>query len=239
MMKNPPILVVGQSHTEALITAQRRLEYPDMEIANLNAHHRELKVVEKIKMDGYLPSRERRTLVASMIGGNFYNTFGLIENVIRFDFAVPKEDDFVLAEDRLLITYELIKHYFTDVMNRGFLQSIKAVRDHYAPSKFVHICSPPPISDNEHIVAHPGGVFKSKVQLGVTPSKLRRKLYDLHSLVIEEFCNAERIDLLFPPRKAVTDDGFLARPYWMADPTHANEAYGQLVLDQLRRMIKS
>jgi len=238
-MKNvPPILVIGQSHTDALIAAQRRLEYPEIEIANLNSRHREVKVAEKIKMDGYLPGG-RRTLVASMIGGNFYNTFGLIENVIRFDFAVPGEDDFVLSEGRQLVTYELMRHYFSDVMNRGFLQSIKQLRDHYKASRFIHICSPPPIADSEHIVANPGGVFKDKVRLGVTPSKLRYKLYDLHTRVSAEFCEAEHIDLLLPPREAVTDDGFLAKPYWMADPTHANEAYGELVLDQLRRINKS
>jgi hypothetical protein len=235
----PSILVVGQSHAEALIAAQRRLEYKDVEITNLNARHRELKVADKIRTGGYLPSGKRRTLVASMIGGNFHNTFGLIENVIRFDFSVPGEDDFVLPADRQLVTYELIRHYFSDVMNRGFLQSIKQLRDYYAPIRFIHICSPPPIADNEHIVANPGGVFKDKVKLGVTPSKLRRKLYDLHTRVIAEFCEAERIDLLLPPGEAITDDGFLAKPYWMADPTHANEAYGQLVLDQLRRIDKS
>src|ERR1700751_2449661 len=137
MKKVPPILVVGQRHTEAWIAAQRRLEYPDVEIANLNARHRELKVAEKIKKDGYLPAGGR-TLVASMIGGNFYNTFGLIENVIRFDFAVPGEDDFVFSEGRQLVTYELMRHYFSDVMNRGFLQSIKQLRDHYADSRFIH-----------------------------------------------------------------------------------------------------
>lgn len=239
MKRELPILIIGQSHSEALLAAQRQLESPDVEIENLNARHRELKVADKIKMNGYLPSKRSRKLVASMIGGNFHNTFGLIENVVRFDFAVPGEDDFVLSEGRQLVTYELIKHYFTEIMNRGFLQSIKALRDFYAPSRFIHICSPPPIEDNDHIIAHPGGVFKSKVQLGVTPSKLRRKLYDLHSHVVEEFCKVQGIDLLLPPGQAVTSEGFLARPYWMADPTHANAAYGQLVLDQLRRIVDS
>jgi hypothetical protein len=239
MKKELPILIIGQSHAEALVAAQRRTEYPDVEIENLNARHREIKVADKIKMNGYLPSKRHRRLVASMIGGNFHNTFGLIENVVRFDFAVPGEDDFVLAEDRQLITYELIKHYFADLMNRGFLQSIKALRDFYAPCRFIHICSPPPIADNDHIISNPGGVFRSKVQLGVTPSKLRRKLYDLHSHVVESFCKVEGIDFLLPPGQAVTGDGFLARPYWMADPTHANAAYGQLVLDQLQRVAAS
>jgi len=235
----PPILIVGQSHTEAIISAQRHLESPIAEIANLNARHRELKVAEKIKMNGYLPDREGRTLVASMIGGNFHNTFGLIENVIKFDFPVPGEDDFVLANDRHLITFELMKHYFADVMNRGFLRSIKEVRDHYAPVRFVHVCSPPPISDSEHIASHPGGVFKDKVRLGVAPSRLRLKFYDLHTSVIADFCENEGIEFLLPPSEAVTDDGFLVKAYWMEDPTHANEAYGLLVLDQLQRIAKS
>lgn len=234
----PQILIVGQSHAEALISAQRRLQYPDVEISNLNASDRELSIAEKIRRDGYLPSGQGRSLVVSMIGGNFYNTFGLIENVVRFDFAVPDEDDFVLAADRHLISYELIKHYFNDSMNRGFLESIRFLKNHYSATRFAHVCSPPPISDGNHIAANPGGVFKDKVHLGITPSKLRRKLYDLHTLVISEFCQREGIEMLSPPREAVTENGFLARPYWKQDPTHANAAYGQLVLEQLRGMVK-
>jgi hypothetical protein len=235
----PPVLVIGQSHAEALSAALHGIEEPDVEVANLNARDRELKVAEKIRLEGYLPSGRKRKLVASMIGGNFYNTFGLIENSVRFDFAVPGETDFVLEADRQLISYALMKHYFSDVMNRGFLESIRFLRDHYDPCRFVHVCSPPPIADNEHIVAHPGGVFRDKVHLGVTPSRLRRKLYDLHTLVISDFCQREGIELLLPPPQAVTDDGFLAQRYWKQDPTHANTAYGKLVLNQLRGKLET
>lgn len=239
MRRVPPVLVVGQSHAEALLSALRGVDEPDVEVANLNARDRELKVAEKIRMEGYLPSGRDRKLVASMIGGNFYNTFGLIENVVRFDFAEPGETDFEADPDRQLISYMLMKHYFSDVMNRGFLGSIRFLRAHYGSCKFLHVCSPPPISDNEHIAAHPGGVFRDKLHLGVAPSRLRRKLYDLHTLVICEFCQKEGVEMLPPPPQAITEDRFLARPYWKQDPTHANNAYGKLVLDQLRGKLET
>jgi hypothetical protein len=237
MVAVPRVLIIGQSHTEALVSVLRRREDPDVEIVNLNARDRDLKLPDKIRRKDYLPTGDGRQLVVSMIGGNLYNTFGLIESVVRFDFAVPGEDEFVLSAGRQLISYELIKHYFSTSMNRGFLQSIKFLRDHYSTSRFVHICSPPPISDGAHIAAHPGGVFKDQIHLGIAPSTLRRKLYDLHTLVVSEFCLKEGIELLPPPPQAVTEDGFLARPYWKADPTHANGDYGLLVLDQIRGML--
>lgn len=239
MTVSAPILVVGQSHTEALISAARTGKYPEIEIANLNARDPKLKLPEKFKMPGYLPDPAGRKLVASMIGGNFHNTFGLIENVIRFDFSVPGEADFVPQADRQLISYELIRHYFTDVMNRGFLTHIKSLKEHYAPNRFILVCSPPPIPDSDFIAGNPGRAFRDRIHLGVTPAKLRRKLYDLHTLVISEFCTRERIEMLPPPPGTVTVDGFLARQYWKDDPTHANRNYGLLVLDQLRKMLAS
>lgn len=233
----PHVLIVGQSHTESLTAALRKRKQREFEVVNFNARDPELKVAQKIRMKDHLPGARGRKLVVSMIGGNFHNTFGLIENVIRFDFAVPGEDDFVLSADRQLISYELIRHYFTDAMNGGFLRSIEFLKDHYSPTKFIHICPPPPISDSDHIAKYPGGVFKDMIHLGIAPSKLRRKLYDLHNLVISEFCKKQGIEMLLPPAQAVDEDGFLARPYWKNDPTHANADYGQLVLDQIRGVL--
>lgn len=119
-------------------------------------------------------------------------------------------------------------------MGRRYLQNIKALKERCGRA-FLHVAAPPPVGDNEHIANNPGGYFSDKVHLGVAPAALRRKLYSLHETVLREFCERESIDLLPPPPEAVTPDGFLERRFWRNDPTHANAAYGQLVVDQIRK----
>ena len=118
-------------------------------------------------------------------------------------------------------------------MRRGFLRSITTLRDYYG-DPFIHVISPPPVGDDRHIAENPGGYFRDKIHLGVAPASLRGKLYRLHTRVVVEFCQEHGIPTLLPPAEAVTEDGFLARPFWKNDPTHANAAYGRLVLEQLR-----
>lgn len=228
-------LIVGQSHTEAVVSALKAFG-PDassnFEILNINVRDRQIPLLKKIELGGYLPAPDGFSLVVSMLGGNFYNTFGLIDSSIPFNFYEPNCNDFDSLGNRHLVSYELIYSYFNDAMRRGFLRSIVALRDLYG-GPILHIISPPPIGDNKHIVDNPGGYFSDKVHLGVAPASLRGKLYRLHTRVVVEFCRENHIPTL-PPTEAVTDDGFLARPFWKNDPTHANAAYGRLVLEQLR-----
>ncbi len=228
---DPTILVIGQSHVEAVLSANP----PEnkLKIINLNSVDRSISIADKINLGGYLPEPAENSIVFSMIGGNFHNTFGLIESSLPFDFVEPESHNYSFGSKRYLITYELIFRYFTDAMRGGFLRSILKLKNYYG-TPFVHIISPPPIGDDEHIKQNPGGYFKDKVHLGVTPAELRGKLYRLHTRVIVEFCQEHGIPTLPPPAEAVTEDGFLARPFWKNDPTHANAAYGRLVLEQLR-----
>lgn len=227
------ILIVGQSHTEALAKALREQGNDSVTIVNLNARDRRVSLAEKIRSGGYLPPPADFDLVVSMIGGNFHNTFGLIENPMKFEFTEPGEEGFCPSPGRELITYNLIHYFFTEAMTRGFLRNIRLLRNHYG-SRFLHVSTPPPVDDNQHIENNPGGYFADKIHLGVAPPALRLKLYKLHESVVRTFCEKETIEMLPPPPDAVTEKGFLDRRFWKSDPTHANAAYGALVLEQIQ-----
>lgn len=231
-MASEKILIVGQSHTEA-VTAALRTRKEDVTVVNLNARDRQVSLLEKLRTGGYVPDPSSFGLVVSMIGGNYHNTFGLIENPIKFEFTQPGEQDFHPTEGRQLITYGLIHHFFSDSMRRGFLRNIKALSE-LAPRPILHVSAPPPIQDGDHIMNNPGSYFADKRHLGVTPSSLRLKLYTLHEKILSEFCSEEGIRFLPPPPDAVTPEGFLEPRFWRRnDPTHANALYGGLVLDQI------
>ncbi|MGJ0507220.1 MAG: hypothetical protein ACR652_08805 [Methylocystis sp.] len=231
------ILIVGQSHTEALAKALRRQGDPGIEVVNVNRKDRKTSLEEKIRVGGHIPAPAGFDLVVSMIGGNFHNTFGLIENPERFEFIEPGETGFTPTPGRQLISYGLLHHFFSESLTKGYLRNIPLLRDYYG-ARFLQVSTPPPVEDNDHILNNPGGYFSDKVQLGVAPPALRLKLYRLHETVLQAFCRREEIALLPPPPAALTAAGFLDRPFWNNDPTHANAAYGALVLDQIRGALR-
>jgi hypothetical protein len=70
----------------------------------------------------------------------------------------------------------------------------------------------------------------------ISPRFLRYKLWHLHSEIIQEFCIKRNIGFIRCPPETVDAEGFLL-PQFYADPMHVNEAYGALVLTQMRRVV--
>ena len=68
-------------------------------------------------------------------------------------------------------------------------------------------------------------------QFGVAPAPLRRKIYEIYEATLRDALADVGVRLLSAPAEAC-DDGYLAEPYWR-EATHANAAYGRLVLEQL------
>ena len=83
----------------------------------------------------------------------------------------------------------------------------------------------------------PAGVFADRLHRGVTPARIRAKLYRIHSDIIEQRCAALGVEFLSPPAEAADAEGFLKPAYWTQDPTHANRAYGALLLKQIEERL--
>ena len=62
------------------------------------------------------------------------------------------------------------------------------------------------------------------------------KFWQLQNRAIEEICIELGLEVLGPPRGSLDPEGFLARPCYAGDATHANRRYGELVLEQLESM---
>ena len=70
-------------------------------------------------------------------------------------------------------------------------------------------------------------------EAGVNRAATRLKLWKLEMRVLAYLCAEWTIQLLLPPAEAQTAEGFLKPEYYANDATHANAAYGELVLRQL------
>ena len=71
----------------------------------------------------------------------------------------------------------------------------------------------------------------------VAPACLRLKLWFLLQQMMRE--TAERLAIEFWPvsASAMTEEGYLRPEYWAPDATHANGAYGALMLDEYEKRL--
>jgi hypothetical protein len=101
-----------------------------------------------------------------------------------------------------------------------------------------HLAPPPPKQDVDHILSNPDSDFTKAgiLENGVSPAPLRLKLWELQMRVLRKLCEEWDVGLVPPPGEAVDSSGFLKRDYYAKDATHANAAYGELVLRQLERL---
>ncbi len=98
-----------------------------------------------------------------------------------------------------------------------------------------HLGVPPPKEDEAHIRRRVEGHFRERMNSGqpLTKASIRAKLWRLQRQVILDFCESSKIEYVPVPAIAKDVNDFLKPEYYAADATHANAAYGVLVLDQI------
>ena len=80
-------------------------------------------------------------------------------------------------------------------------------------------------------------IFKDQfARLGITPISIRVKYYLLFIEVLRQAMLAYRVELLENPPQANSANGALKDEYAYA-ATHANEAYGALVVQQMQSLM--
>jgi hypothetical protein len=227
------VVVMGHSHIGAL----RRAIPPDNDnytLCNLNTDwpglYRSGSVSQSI-----LARFDPDSHFVSLLGGNYHNVFGLIEQPVHFDVFSLQLDLLDDTSERLLIPYWLLREQFERALRDRFLTPLRVFSEYFR-GKSTHICSPPPISSAEHIATH-SGAFRAGLSLGIAPAALRKKLYDLHSAIFRDFCQEHNILFMEPPIAAQDGGGYLKEAYWGKDPTHGNPAYGKLVFNQLEQLL--
>lgn len=238
-MTAPRIMLFGDSHSYAVQRAIERRELKGRSIPL--AAHRLLKVKngkemgdtsfeDFLAMIGKLTSGD---VVLSAIGGNQHAVYSTIQHPIPFDFIEPGSNE-PIEHDAAVVPYRALEdHFARGIRNRDGM-SLKALRN-ATSARVVHLLAPPPKRDNEHILRHHEGRFAEEniAGHGVSAPELRRKFWSLQRRVLEEICREQGIEILGPPADALDEGGFLAPDYYASDATHANAAYGELVLAQV------
>lgn len=229
------VLLVGNSHVSALEWAFKKHFQDSSFTMDFLRLHESIFLPNVVEEDGRsqlnvnirqkIKNEIQPDLIVSCVGGNFHNTAGLLNHNVPFDFVLKDSPVEVIKENRMILPYELIRRIFELHIRPNILDIINLLNE-YSKYPIVHIESPPPIAQEEHILKYPGG-WKDKVaQYGVAPPSIRYKLWRLHSNIIEDFCR-EKGFVFCPISPTTTDeDGFMRAEFMSNDPTHGSGPYG-------------
>lgn len=239
-MVRKEILVVGMSHVQAILRSVGKTKDNNIKVINLTANpHIFDRKNNKINCDAF--GDVDPDFIFLSLHGNFHNVIGLIENPIPFSVGdpisgqIPAGDE---SKNRIFIAEDMMRAFFDAELSSHTLVHIRKLIEHFTSSRFFILCMPPPSGDANHIQQFPG-VFKDKLDLGVSPMSLRLKLFNIQRDLLQNSCQSLGVGFVEVPRDAVDQDGSLKRQYWNADPTHGNIDYGSLVVDQIKEIVES
>jgi hypothetical protein len=240
------IIGFGHSHLSALMRAGRRMQNSG---ALGSTHLHFVRLNHKTNLPNFLihegvrdihPDLQRRlrfilkrdapkALFLSLMG-NEYNSIGMLKHPEPFDFHWPEMD--LPADPKLtVIPFDLMKAQLRSMANSSSLLFWRYFSSIYDGPMFF-VPPPPPIADEAHIKSYPGAFADRVAEFGLSSPESRLKMWMLYCEVLREAINGSSTKFVELPLE-IFDAGYLKSIYWQQDPTHGNEAYGNVVLQKL------
>jgi hypothetical protein len=242
------INIIGHSHINAILTALNEFKFTDnYNLVKLHEHEKKMQLLvnvdknkQKINQDflDLLPhEKNHQSFYFLMIGGNAHNILGLLQHPKPFDFVLSNNPELPLLKNAEIIPYEYMKSIMRSKVLRN-LQLLSAFK-YCLKSNIYQIESPPPIGDDEHIKKYIEPFFRDKyTNHSISPRFLRYKLWVLHSNIVREACDANKINYLSAPSSTMDGDGFLNAKFFPDNTTHANSLYGKEILQQIKHAVE-
>ncbi len=177
--------------------------------------------------------RQHAGSVYSLIGGAVHGVVGMLVHPRRFDFVLPWEPALALDPAAEVLPALAVRGMLESLMAE-YLVLMGALRQLCRGPMF-QLEPPPPYADAQRMYADIPWELYPGMCREISPASLRYKLWRLHSRIISDWCKASGVTFVTCPKVAVDAEGFLREPYY-GDGAHANEAYGELLLGQMRQL---
>lgn len=231
------ILAVGQSHVAAIQRAAKthRETWPD-EPRTRVIHTLAEPYASEGEEFGPLARAAIRDQIArhqprlvSVLGGNAHNRMALMRPAQPYDFILHGEEAGPpIDPDAELIPEALVRAALEERLQKDFWR-LQMLHDIAGP--FIHVGSPPPVIDNAFIRDRAEDYFRDEPGREIVPASpgLRWRIWRLATRIVRERVEALGGTFLPVPHTVLDDQGFL-RLDLAADPTHGNEAYGELLI---------
>ncbi|HDV5685771.1 TPA: hypothetical protein RJE00_000232 [Legionella pneumophila] len=239
-MRTKKVIIIGDSHTDAIKKALKKHPFAESNI-NISAYR-----FQKIKNDKSIgdisiehcmemvSSLREDDMVFSTIGGNQHQSFSLIQHPFPFEMYEPNYAATNMLNDVPIIPYHVIWDVFASGLQGKDGERLQKIRN-VAKCPVFHLVPPPPKKDTMHILQNHESDFVKKglLEKGITPANLRLKIWKLQTRVLSYLCREWSINLLPVPNDCLSDEGFLDKEYYANDATHGNVSYGFQVLQQI------
>ncbi len=234
------VLIVGDSHVYAIKAAADKItgQTGDFEFValRLSTEKNGSKIGDIDLPDLLIAAAELRRddALVTALRGNEYNIMGLMRHPKPFDIMIPGFVDLPADTYEELIPYATAYSFMYGNLKRGHGRQICRIAKASAAPVFC-LSAPAPKENEAHILQGADTYFRNAgiSETGVSPAALRLKLWELQDRALAKFCSESKVILLPNPPGTREAGGYLDRAYYAGDATHANSAYGGLVLDQI------
>jgi len=195
---------------------------------------------------GYWDTLEReardRTVILSWQGTEYLARF-LVAPSPLFDFVPRARPQSALIADAQLVPESMVRALFMP----GFAEASTVMSRVAGAARALFVPAPPPPKDDDDLIRRrvlmEDGFKRRLDQLGVSPEtvvfsppSLRLKLWELTQDLLREAAERAGAVYLPCPHEARDEHGLLRREYWNEDITHANRAFGNLMLQRIEAM---
>ncbi len=240
-MASKKIFIAGDSHVYAIKSAlsdkgfvRPGFEFEAVRVKADKGGGKVLGEADMVDVEASAKAGSEYDAVVLTLRGNQYNTMALMKHPRPFDVMIEGFPDLPADAYDELIPYATAFAYMSDSLRRGYGKLIsRVVVGRTKPVLCLSV--PSPKDDEAHILKGAETYFASAgiSTIGVSPAPLRLKLWHLQTEVLRQYCGELGVPFLDNPPNSRTADGYLKREFYAKDATHANAAYGALVLDQI------
>ena len=169
------------------------------------------------------------------IGGNEHNVVSIRQPARRFDFILGEAPDAPLDPKAEIVPEAAIRETLRDYMNENMrvLQAIRATCN--LPMALVE---PPPPLPRAQVLAYPKEFFRSQIdQRSMSSDLLRRKVWRVQVGMMRQACAALGVAYVETPSDMFGADGLLKASVCGQDATHANDGYGETMIELAARLM--
>jgi len=247
-------ILIGESHYAAIATAAQETlaftpEKRGCDLIFFDAWKHSLRYPFTVETDGQtvlnpdmaqsistIAYNYDKVELITVLGGGHHLALTLLDNGHPMDVILPDRPDLSLRDDATLVSVDFAKAIFLQLIATPFT-SLACLKAAFPELPFAQIECPPANGDDDYVRSHLGNYFEanySPEQLDAISSPAQRyKFWKLQSEMYADKCLELGIDYMRVPEPAISADGFLKPEHFGSDSTHANAAYGRIILDTI------
>lgn len=173
-------------------------------------------------------------LLLSFLGGNEHSVLSLLNPAAPFDFVWPADSQAPLLPGHQPVSVAFVEAQLLGAMQQTLAQ-LTLLRVRHPALRIVHVAPPPPQANEARMRDTPEVFGDLIARHGLMPLAIRLKYYSLYIELLRRHLAPLRIECLGPPPASLDAQGALQDALTLGC-THGNEAYGALVLQQLREL---